>query len=83
MNLESAKIVPKLLNFEQKERYMDIAKEMLMTLNGDTGLLKKVNIVNILNVLLHLISIFTRNLIQVLWSIFANRKKSETTPKHD
>ena len=28
----SAKIVPKLLNFEQKQRHMDIAQEMLTTI---------------------------------------------------
>ena len=36
------KIVPKLLNFEQKQRRMDIAQEMLTTSNDDLDLLKKV-----------------------------------------
>ena len=38
----AAKIVPKLLNFEQTQRRMDIAQEMLMTLNNDLDLPKKV-----------------------------------------
>ena len=37
-----AKIVPKLQNFEQKQRRMDIAKEMLTRFNDDLDLLKKV-----------------------------------------
>ena len=35
-------IVPKLLNFEQKQRRMDITQEMLTTFNDDPDLLKKV-----------------------------------------
>ena len=35
-------IVSKLLNFEQKQRVMDIAQEMLTTFNDDLYLLKKV-----------------------------------------
>ena len=35
-------VVPKLLNFKQKQRRMDIAKEMLTTFNDDSDLLKKV-----------------------------------------
>ena len=38
----AAKIVTKLLNFEQKQRRMDIAEEMLTTFNDDPDLLKKV-----------------------------------------
>ena len=38
----AAKIVPKLLNFEQTQRRMDIAQEMLMTLNNDLDLPIKV-----------------------------------------
>ena len=41
----AAKIVPKLLNFEQKQRRMDIVLEMLTmltTFNDDLDLLKKV-----------------------------------------
>ena len=34
----AAKIVPKLLHFEQKQRRMDIAQEMLMTFNDDPDL---------------------------------------------
>ena len=34
--------VVKLLNFEQKERRMDIAQEMLTTFNNDPDLLKRV-----------------------------------------
>ena len=34
--------VPKLLNFEQKQRRMDIAQETLTTFNDDPDLLKKV-----------------------------------------
>ena len=37
-----SKIVPKLQNFEQKQRRMDIAKEMLPTFNYDSNLFKKV-----------------------------------------
>ena len=37
-----AKIVPNLLNFEQKQHRMDIAQEMLTTFSDDTDLLKKV-----------------------------------------
>ena len=42
MKRAAAKIVPKLLNFEQKQCRMDIALEMLTTLNDDPDLLKKV-----------------------------------------
>ena len=35
------KIVPKLLNFEQKQRCIDIAQEMLTTFNDNPDLLKK------------------------------------------
>ena len=42
MKSAAAKIVPKLLNFEQKQRHMDIAQEILMTFNDDPDLLKKV-----------------------------------------
>ena len=38
----AAKIVPKLVNFEHKQRRMDIAQEMLKTFNEDPDLLKKV-----------------------------------------
>ena len=38
----AANIVPKLLNFEQKQRRMDIAQQMLRTFNYDPDLLKKV-----------------------------------------
>ena len=40
--------------------------------------------VNISNVLLHLISFFTQNLVQFqfLWFIFSNSKNSNSTPKH-
>ena len=37
-----AKVVPKLLNFEQKHHRMDIAQEMLTTSNDDPDLLKNV-----------------------------------------
>ena len=42
MKHAAAKIVPKLLNFELKQRRMDIAQEMLTTFNDDPDLLKKV-----------------------------------------
>ena len=42
MKIEAAKIVSKLLNFEQKQCRMDIAQEMLKTFNDDPDLLKKV-----------------------------------------
>ena len=35
MKRAAAKIVPKLLNVEQKQRSIDIVQEMLMTLNDD------------------------------------------------
>ena len=38
----AAKIVPKLLNFEQQKRGMNIAQEMLATFNDYLDLLKKV-----------------------------------------
>ena len=38
----AAKIVPKLLNFKQKQCRMDIAQEMLTMFNDDPDLLKKV-----------------------------------------
>ena len=38
----AAKIVSKLLNFEQKQHRMDIAQEMLTTFNDYPDLLKKV-----------------------------------------
>ena len=40
--LAGAKIVPKLLNFEQKRRHMDIVQEMFTTFNDDLDLLKKI-----------------------------------------
>ena len=42
MKYAAAKIVPKLLNFEQKQRRMDIAQEMLTTFNDDSDMFKKV-----------------------------------------
>ena len=42
MKSAAAKIVPKLLNFEQQQRRMDIAQEMLTTFNDNPDLLKKV-----------------------------------------
>ena len=42
MKPDAAKIVPKLLNFEQKQRRIDSTKEMLTTFNDDPDLLKKV-----------------------------------------
>ena len=42
MKRAAANIVPKLLNFEQKQRHMDIAQDMLTTFNDDPDLLKKV-----------------------------------------
>ena len=41
MKHAAAKIVPKLLNFEQKQCRMDIAQEMITTFNDDPDLLKK------------------------------------------
>ena len=41
MKRAAAKIVSKLLNFEQKQYRMDIAQEMLTTFNNDPDLLKK------------------------------------------
>ena len=38
----TAKIVPKLLNFEQKQRSINIAQEMLSSFNDDPDLLKKI-----------------------------------------
>ena len=42
MKHAAVKIVPKLLNFEQKQSCMDIAQEMLATFNDNQDLLKKV-----------------------------------------
>ena len=42
MKRAAAKIVPKLINFEQKQRRMGIAQEMLTTFNDDLDLLKRV-----------------------------------------
>ena len=42
MKRAQAKIVPKLLNFEQKQHCMDITQDMLATFNDDPDLLKKV-----------------------------------------
>ena len=42
MKCAAAKIVPKLLNFKEKQRHMDIAQEMLTTFSDNPGLLKKV-----------------------------------------
>ena len=38
----AVKIVPKLLNFEQNQRHMDIAQETLTTFTDDPDLLRKV-----------------------------------------
>ena len=42
MKRAAAMIVPKLLNFEQKKRRMDIAQEILTTFDDDPDLLRKV-----------------------------------------
>ena len=42
MKRAAAEIVPKLLNFEQKQRRLDMAQEVLTTFNDDLELLKKV-----------------------------------------
>ena len=42
MKRAAAKIVPKLLNVEQKQRRMDITQEMLTTFNDDPDLRRKV-----------------------------------------
>ena len=42
MKRAATKIVPKLVNFEQKQHRMDIAQEILTMFNGDPDLLKKV-----------------------------------------
>ena len=42
MKRATAKIVPKSQNFEQKQRRMKNAQEMLTTLNDDSDLLQKV-----------------------------------------
>ena len=42
MKRAAAKIVQKLLTYEQKQRRMDIVLEMLTTFNDDPELLKKV-----------------------------------------
>ena len=43
MKRAAAKIVLKLLHFEQKQSRMDIAQEMLTMFNNDPDMLKKVN----------------------------------------
>ena len=42
MKRAAAKIIANLLNFEQKQRRMDIAQEMLTTFSDDFDLIKKV-----------------------------------------
>ena len=42
MKCAAAKIIPKLLNFEQKQRRMEVAQEMLLTFNDDPDLLKRI-----------------------------------------
>jgi len=42
MSRVSAKFVPKLLNFDQKNRRMSIAQELLDDVNDDPDLLKRV-----------------------------------------
>ena len=42
MKRAAAKIVPNLLNFEQKQRRIDTALEMLTTFNDEPNLIKKV-----------------------------------------
>ena len=42
MKRAAAKVVPKLLNFEQIQRCIDIGQEMLTTFNDDSDLLKMV-----------------------------------------
>ena len=42
MKCAEVKIIPKLLNLEQKKRRMDIPQEMLTTFNEDADLLKQV-----------------------------------------
>ena len=42
MKRATAKIVPKTLNFKQKQYRLDIVQEMLMMFNDDSDLLKKV-----------------------------------------
>ena len=42
MQRAAAKIAPKLLNFEQKQRRMDIAQDMLTTFNDEPDLLQNV-----------------------------------------
>ena len=42
MKCAAAKFVPKLLNFKQKQRRMNIAQEVLTAFNNDPDLLKKV-----------------------------------------
>ena len=42
MECAAAKIVTKLLNFEQNQRRMNIAQQMLTTFNDDLDLVKKI-----------------------------------------
>ena len=42
MKCGAANIVPKVLNFKQKQRRMDISQEMVKAFNDDADLLKKV-----------------------------------------
>ena len=42
MKRVAAKIAPKLLNFEEKHRRIDIAQEIMATFNDNSDLLKKV-----------------------------------------
>ncbi|EFN73466.1 hypothetical protein EAG_08786, partial [Camponotus floridanus] len=42
MTTSKQKFVPKLLNFDQKQRRVDIAQELLNAINDDPDLLKRV-----------------------------------------
>ena len=69
----AAKFVPKLLNFEQKQRRMEVAQESLNEVNDDAELLK--SIITGDETCIYGYDVET-NLIQILWSISFNKRKS-------
>ena len=76
MKRVAAKFVPKLLNFEQKQRRMELAQDSLNEVNDDAELLKR--IITGDETWVHGYDVET-NLIQILWSIYFEKRKSPST----
>ena len=79
MKRVAANFVPKLLNFEQKQRRMKVAQESLNEVNGDAELLKR--IITGDETWVYGYDIET-NLIQIFWSISYNKRKSPSSWQH-